>query len=141
MYANNTDYRFESRTCPLSCFASTNSSFVTRNHQKQGVRNSGIHQNYKIFISISHFTANQMAQQGRQMRVGSGEGFAYHLVKLVLLADGNRYEVDSNTFFLCQVVKLYPFEVLPGLNSDLFDPHSYLVVYGSERESCFSFGF
>jgi hypothetical protein len=40
-----------------------------------------------------------MAQQGKQMRVGAREGFAYHSVKLVLLANGDRYEVDSNTFF------------------------------------------
>jgi hypothetical protein len=40
-----------------------------------------------------------MAKEGKQMRVGAREGFAYHSVKLVLLANGNRYEVDSNTFF------------------------------------------
>jgi hypothetical protein len=43
-----------------------------------------------------------MAEQGKQMRVGADgarEGFAYDSVKLVLLANGNRYEVDSNTFF------------------------------------------
>ncbi len=34
------------------------------------------------------------------MRVGACEGFAYHSVKLVVLANGNSYEVDSNTFFL-----------------------------------------
>jgi hypothetical protein len=32
--SRNTDYRFESRTGPLSCFTSTNSWFLTRNHQK-----------------------------------------------------------------------------------------------------------
>ncbi len=38
-----------------------------------------------------------MAQQGKQMRrVGAREGFAYHSVKLVLLANGDKYEVDSN---------------------------------------------
>jgi hypothetical protein len=37
-----------------------------------------------------------MAQQGEQMRVGAREGFAYNSVKLVLLANGSRYEVDSN---------------------------------------------
>jgi hypothetical protein len=37
--------------------------------------------------------------QGKQMKVGVLEGFAYHSVKLVLLANGNRYEVDSNTYF------------------------------------------
>ncbi len=41
-----------------------------------------------------------MAQQGKQMRVGAREGFAYHLVELVILANGNiRYEADSNMFF------------------------------------------
>jgi hypothetical protein len=40
-----------------------------------------------------------MAQPGKQMGVGARERFAYELVKLVLLANGNTYEVDSNTFF------------------------------------------
>jgi hypothetical protein len=40
-----------------------------------------------------------MAQQGTQMRFGAREGFAFNSVKLVLLANGNSYEVDSNTFF------------------------------------------
>jgi hypothetical protein len=35
-----------------------------------------------------------MAQQGKQMRVGARKGFAYHSVKLVLLANGNMNEVD-----------------------------------------------
>jgi hypothetical protein len=39
-----------------------------------------------------------MAQQGKQIRVGAREGFPYNSVKLVLLADGNKHEVDSNTF-------------------------------------------
>jgi hypothetical protein len=39
-----------------------------------------------------------MAQQGEQMRVGAREGFAYHSVKLVLLANGNWDEVASNLF-------------------------------------------
>jgi hypothetical protein len=34
------------------------------------------------------------------MRVGAREGFVYHYVKLVLLANGNRYEVYSNTGFV-----------------------------------------
>ncbi len=33
------------------------------------------------------------------MRFGAREGFAYHSVKLVLLVNRIRYEVDSNTFF------------------------------------------
>jgi hypothetical protein len=44
-----------------------------------------------------------MAQQGKQISVGAREGFAYHGVKLVLLANGNRYEVDPSTIF--EVVK------------------------------------
>jgi hypothetical protein len=40
-----------------------------------------------------------MAQQGKQMKYGAFEGFAYYSVKVVLLANGNRYDVDSNTFF------------------------------------------
>jgi hypothetical protein len=40
-----------------------------------------------------------MAQQGKQMRVGAREGFAYHSVKLVLLANCNWYQIDSNIFF------------------------------------------
>jgi hypothetical protein len=35
-------------------------------------------------------------EQGKQGRVGARKGFAYNLVKLVLLANGNRYEVDSS---------------------------------------------
>jgi hypothetical protein len=39
-----------------------------------------------------------MAQQGKQTRVGACEGFAYRSVKLVLLANGNKYEVDFYMF-------------------------------------------
>jgi hypothetical protein len=39
-----------------------------------------------------------MTQQGKQMRVGAREGFTYKSVILVLLANSNRYEVDSNMF-------------------------------------------
>jgi uncharacterized protein (DUF2141 family) len=38
-----TDYRSESRTGTVSCFASTDSWFETRNRQKQEVCNSGTH--------------------------------------------------------------------------------------------------
>ncbi len=41
-----------------------------------------------------------MTQQGKQMRVGVREGFPYHAVKLVLLANGTRYKVLSNSFIL-----------------------------------------
>jgi hypothetical protein len=35
-----------------------------------------------------------MARQSEQLRVGACKGFAYHSIKLVLLANGNRFEVD-----------------------------------------------
>jgi hypothetical protein len=69
-----------------------------------------------------------MAQQGKQIRVGARNGFAYHAVKLVLLANGNKYEVDSNAFFLSGKA-LYPFLILPCPNSDFFDTHSYLLSW------------
>ncbi len=59
------DYRYESRTCTLSCFASTNSWFVNRNHEKLKVRNSGIHLIYKILISSTYFTASQNDKANR----------------------------------------------------------------------------
>jgi hypothetical protein len=33
------------------------------------------------------------------MRVGGRVSFAYEFVKLIWLANGNRYEVDSNNIF------------------------------------------
>jgi hypothetical protein len=56
------------------------------------------------------------------MRGGAREGFPYRSVKLVLLANGNRYEMDSNTF--SQNGKaLYPFRIMPYPNCDLFLTH------------------
>jgi hypothetical protein len=63
-----------------------------------------------------------MAQQGKQIRVGAREGFAYHSVKLGLLANGNRYDVDSSMYFISGKAH-YPFEVLPCPNSDHFLTH------------------
>jgi hypothetical protein len=40
-----------------------------------------------------------MAQESKKVRVGVRQSFPYSSVKLVLLANGNRHEVDSNTFF------------------------------------------
>jgi hypothetical protein len=45
-----------------------------------------------------------MAQHGKQMRVGACKGFAYPSVRLVSLANGNRYEDETNTFSF-EVVK------------------------------------
>ncbi len=44
-----------------------------------------------------------MAQHGKQMTVGACKGFSCQSTQLVLLANGNMYDVDSNTFF--RVVK------------------------------------
>jgi hypothetical protein len=38
----------------------------------------------------------KMAQQGKQVIVGAREGYAKHSVELVLLYNGNMYEVDIN---------------------------------------------
>jgi hypothetical protein len=53
------------------------------------------------------------------LRVGAPEAFAYHSVILDLLANGNRYEVESNTFFPSGKA-LYTFKILPCPNSELF---------------------
>jgi hypothetical protein len=71
-----------------------------------------------------------MAQQGKQMKVGAREGFAYHSIKLVLLANVNRHEVDFNTFNLSGKA-LYPFKISPCPNSDLFRQTFVSVVCGS----------
>ncbi len=54
-----------------------------------------------------------MTQQGKQMEVGACQSFAYHLLKLVLLANGDRYEFDSNVcvFFLSGKA-FYSFKVI-----------------------------
>jgi hypothetical protein len=46
-----------------------------------------------------------MTEQGKQMRVGAREGFAYNFVKVGLLVIVNWYEVDSKLLF--QVVHSY----------------------------------
>jgi hypothetical protein len=53
------------------------------------------------------------------MRVGAWESCVNHSVKVVLLANGNKYEVYSNTFFLGGKA-LSSFEPLPFPNPDLF---------------------
>jgi hypothetical protein len=37
-----------------------------------------------------------MAQQGKEIKVGGCKGFPCNSIELVLLANVNRYEVDSN---------------------------------------------
>jgi hypothetical protein len=51
-------------------------------------------------MSSSYFTESQNGTTRRTgERVGAREGFPNDSVKLVSLANGNWYEVDSNTFF------------------------------------------
>ncbi len=50
-----------------------------------------------------------MAQEGKRMIVGAHDGFANYSVKLVLLANGNMCEIDSNTFYLCGNKAFCPF--------------------------------
>jgi hypothetical protein len=40
-----------------------------------------------------------MAHQDKQVGVGARKGFPYHSVKLILMANGKMYQVDSNFFF------------------------------------------
>jgi hypothetical protein len=61
-----------------------------------------------------------MTQQRKQMRVGAREGFTYHSVKLVLLANCDRYEVDFNTFFLSGIPSIH-LKYCPVRNLALFD--------------------
>jgi hypothetical protein len=72
----------------------------------------------KFWSPIPTLLQAKMAQQGKQLRVGAQEGCRYHPVKLVLLANGNMYEVDSSTFSSGKA--LYPLWVLLSPNSDLF---------------------
>ncbi len=60
-------------------------------------------------------------------------GFPCNSVKLDLLAKGNKYEVDFNTFFLsCEA--LYQHKILPCPNSDIFWHTFASVVCGFPRE-------
>jgi hypothetical protein len=81
----------------------------------------------QLFIYFTKFQSQvptllqaSTAQQGKQMRVGARKGFPYHSAKLVLLANGTRYEVEPNTFSFCSGKALHSFKILPCSNSDLF---------------------
>jgi hypothetical protein len=72
----------------------------------------------QILSEIPTLLQAKIAQQDKQMRVGAQKGFQYFSVKLVLLANGNRHEVDSKTFFKA-VKPYYSFKRLPCPKSDL----------------------
>jgi hypothetical protein len=68
---------------PLSCFASTNSWFVTIITKRKKIVIEGFMWITKFYYQFHTLLQVKMAQQGKQMRVGACEGFAYHSVKLV----------------------------------------------------------
>jgi hypothetical protein len=86
----------------------------------------------QVFVWITKFKPQipsllqaKMVQKGKLMNVGARECFSYNSVKLVLLANCNRYEVNSNTFI--QMVK--PFIHLNHCTAPTpttFDTLSYL---------------
>jgi hypothetical protein len=55
-------------------------------------------------------------------------------VELVLVANGNRYEVDSETFFLSGKA-LYPYKILPCMDSDLFWHAFASVICGNPSQN------
>ncbi len=69
------------------------------------------------------------AQQGKQMWFGAREVFAYRSVKLVLLANGNRYEPTRliPILFFPSGKALHPFKIFPCPNSDL-PWHTFISV-------------
>jgi hypothetical protein len=68
----------------------------------------------------------KMAQQGKRMRFRACNGFAYHSINLVLLANSNRYEVGSTKFFV-RSRALYSLEVFLCTKSELFW-HTFVSV-------------
>ncbi len=109
---------WESWASSLSSLANTNTWFFNQNSPEVGssqfkkasrLQNSNL--NYLLYCKLKwHNQANR--------RVGVGKGFPCKSVKLVLLANGNTWEVDSNTFFL-SVKALYPYKLLPCMGSEL----------------------
>jgi MFS superfamily sulfate permease-like transporter len=92
---------------------------VTQNHESRKQKIQGSTWKTKSSFQVPTLLQAKMAQQCKQMRVGAWKGFAYHSVKVVILANSNRYDVDSNKFFLGGKA-VYPFEVSPCPNPGLF---------------------
>ncbi len=72
------------------------------------------------------------------MRVGVREGFPYRSVKLVLLANDNRYEPDSNTIFKVVNPSIHS-KYCPVPTPTFFDTHSPSVVSGYDRATLYLF--
>ncbi len=75
-------------------------------------------------------SANAMRKSFRTT-TGTIPGFPCNSVKQVLVANGNRYEVDSNTFFLISKAH-YPYKILSCMDSDLFW-HAFASVICASR--------
>jgi hypothetical protein len=70
-----------------------------------------------------------MAERGKQTKVGVRQRLAYRPVKLVCLANDNRYEVElSNAFFCGKAIFIYNIALSQWCpNSDIIiDTNSYL---------------
>jgi hypothetical protein len=87
-------------------------------------RDSSESQKYRTQVPTLLQVKNGTARQ--QMRVGAREGFAYHSVKLVILPNCYRYDVDSNSFFLLVVTASTNLKYCPVPTLTFIDTHSYL---------------
>jgi hypothetical protein len=63
------------------------------------------------------------------MKDDAREGFSYHSAKLVLLANGNRYAVDSNTFLQVMKASIH-LEYSPVPTLSFFFRHTFVSVVG-----------
>jgi hypothetical protein len=82
-----------------------------------------------MYSQVPTLPQAKMARQSKQERVGARKGFfSCHSVTLVLLANSDRYEVDTNALFVSGKI-LYPLRVLSICcvsTLTFFDEHSYL---------------
>jgi hypothetical protein len=75
----------------------------------------------------------KIAQQGKQMRVGARQGFAYNSINLVSLATVTVMRLNPVCIFMSGKA-LYPFKVMPCANSDLFQQPIASVVCDHDTE-------
>jgi hypothetical protein len=71
-----------------------------------------MHLNFIIIISFLLYCKPKWHNKANMGRVGEFGGFPCNSEKVVFLANGNMYEVQSNTFFLSGKA-LYPLKALP----------------------------
>ncbi len=117
----NTDYRYEFRTDPtVVFFASTTLELLLEIAKRIKFLIQGFVWITQSWFQVPTLLQARMSQQGKQMRVGTRKDFTYHSAILVSLANGNMYEVDSNTFFFLSGKALYPFRHFPVWNLTFF---------------------